>query len=168
MKFIFTFLLSLLILISSCSSTHMIKQTPSDYSALNKKFQGEEGKIITKNKKMIEGRNIGIFGDSLYCIESNSDIKMIIHISTISKITITDNSKGAWEGCGYGALSGACALGLIGVLSQKGERDKALGGVLGFIGGAVMGSLYGLAIGAIIGHEDTYVFETSPDTTKIK
>ena len=167
MKFIFSILLSFLILISSCSSTHMIKQIQSDYKKLNKNFQGEKGKIITNNKKMFEGKNIGIFGDSLYCIESKSETEMIFHTSAINRITVIENFTGALEGCGIGALIG---LGLGGFnyfnLSETEKEDPLARGVI--VLSTLGGGLWGLAIGALIGHKDTYVFESLPDTTKMK
>ena len=167
MKFIFIVLLSLLILISSCSSTHIVKQVQSDYKILNKKFQGEECDMITNNNVKIAGRNIGIFGDSLYCIDANSASEIIMHTSVVNKITVIENFTGALEGCGIGALIG---LGLGGFnyfnLSETEKEDPLARGVI--VLSTLGGGLWGLAIGALIGHKDTYVFESLPDTTKMK
>jgi len=168
MKIVIVFLGSLMILFFSCSSTHLIKQTQSDYSELNEKLQGEESDIIVNDGKIIEGRNIRIFGDSLYCIESSSDTEMVYHTSAIKEIFITQNTKGALEGAGIGALCGLGALGFVFFKTPETDRDLSSPHVAVFFLLPVSGALWGLPIGALIGHKETYVFEILPDSTKVR
>jgi len=165
MKILIVFWGSLMILFSSCSSTYIIKHSQSDYAELNEELQGEECDMIVNRNENITARNIGIFRDSLYCIDSNSNTEMILHTSAIKKIIITQNTRGALEWGGIGAL-----IVMIGIASSP-DTEKE-GGIISYegalIGGAIGGGMWGLGIGALIGHKETYVFETSPDSTKLK
>ncbi len=154
----------------SCSSTHLIKQTQSDYSILNKKMNGEEGTIIVKNNRMFIGRNMVILGDSLHFIELYSNTEMIMHTSTIKEIQSINNFRGVVEGCGFGVLIGGGIFGLL-YLSQsdpeqesKTLSDDRIGKA--FLGMSILvGGTAGLVTGAIRGHKDTYKFESPADTT---
>jgi len=169
MKIVIVFWGSLMILFSSCSSTYIIKHSQSDYAELNEELQGEECDMIVNRNENITARNIGIFRDSLYCIESNSDTEMVFHTSVIDKIIITENTTGALEGWAIGTLIGLGAFGIIYLNNPKPKTstEKGLTNLM-LVGIAGNGSLWGLVIGAIIGHDDIYIFETSLDSTKLK
>jgi len=164
MKILKTFMIPVFLLFG-CSSNHIIQHSQSDYKTLNEELQGEECDMIVNENEKITARNIGIFRDSLYCIDSNSNTEIIFHTSAIKKIIITQNTRGALEGGGIGALIG------MGLIASSPDTEKE-GGIISYeaalIVGAIGGGLWGLGIGALIGHDETYVFETSPDSTKLK
>jgi len=165
-------LIACTVFLLGCSSTNIIRYTQSDYDILNKELSGEEVRIKVKNK-MIAARNVRIYRDSLYFIESdslyfiqsNSATQMIKPISAIKQITITDNSRGAWDGFGIGALIGLpISVGYV-ISESSGELELRLATLAVTVLTFGCGFVYGAPIGALVGHDATYVFETKADTT---
>ncbi len=148
----------------SCSSTNIIRYTQSDYDLLNEELSSEKTILQFSDNSMIVAYNVRIYRDSLFYTESISANQGIIHTSAIKEITFTDNSRGAWDGFRIGALIGL-AIGVAPAVAMSGEHGWEAGALILIGLSFVTGSLYGAPIGALIGHDATYVFETKTDTS---
>ncbi len=139
----------------SCSSTNIIRYTQSDYDILNEELSGEKTILQFSDNSMIVAYNVRIYEDSLFFNQ------MIMPVSAIKKITFTDNFRGGLEGFGIGALIVLARLGLAYLFSPPEEESNILFLVLP----VSFGLAFGAPIGALVGHDATYVFETKADTT---
>jgi hypothetical protein len=133
------------------------------YQSLNQTLDGERCEILLANIGLVIAENIKLTEDSTYIVTSVGTIKT--PTSNILRINCMDNGQGALEGAGIGALVG---LFYSIVLTPEAEKDQNAFGanMLRFFGRAALftGPLYGLGIGAIIGHKDNYIFTDSEDS----
>jgi len=157
----------MIILISSCSSTILIKKNDASLEELNKELEDEEVTIKLLNGDEITAVNVIVLEDSIYFEREKSDSnhfvpteKRTVPIWKINKISYSNNTKGVEDWMGLGLLIGTSA-GLLtawdmckgGGMIPEGY-GIAIGGVAGFLSGLVLGPPFG----AVIGHQETYIF----------
>jgi hypothetical protein len=167
-------LLSIKIICSGCSSKYMINRNYSTYKELNNELEGEEVTIELLNGDEITAENVKISYDSSSWAELKLSYGFWIPndscrtpTSNIKMISFKNNSKGAWEWMGWGALIGLPTGALIGWNVTSGDRffsrdgsGESLEGIGIAIGGLVglgSGLIIGPAFGAIVGHKETYI-----------
>jgi hypothetical protein len=168
----FLSLIFLALILTSCSSTYYIKHEKKIIEDLNKELENENVTIIMKNGQEIEGKQVYVSTSSIDYLDPETNEPQFVSSSTINSIIINDNSTGALEGLGVGALAGIVA----GTLAEKSSEPKEnkSGTMLKNVGSGIsslvlltISSFAGLITGAIIGHSDNYIF-TDPQNIKNK
>jgi len=156
MKIVIVFWGSLMILFSSCSSTHQLLYC----TAIKEKAEGEKAKIKLKNGEEIEAMIIEIGIDSTINNKYLSYDERIIPSSQITEIQLKDSWTGALEFAGAGLLLG---LGITAIVASTENDSRAAGLTLIIIGPLITvgASILSMLPGAIIGHRDEYVFSES-------
>jgi hypothetical protein len=160
--------LILIIIFTGCSSTHFVLPKQSAFDELNQELQGETGKIILTNDEVLDGKNIILRPDSTsWSIpgpvkeKQEQQVEHCISTAEIQKIVFKNNTRGMWEGFGFGAVGGLAALVIASTQWEKdaggyGPGSSAAPYILA--GVAATGGIIGAPIGALIGHTEENIF----------
>ena len=156
--------LSSLILITGCTSTHHLICTGS----ILPEVDDHSVTIILDSGDKIYGRIIKTGMNLTKSVDSDSSNGILVSVTEIKQIEMIDHWQGALEGALWGLATGTFILALL-VLGEPPKDEEAWSFVLlgEIIIGGGMASL-GLIIGAIAGHKNRYIIESSaPDEYSI-
>ena len=144
----------------------MIPHNQSDYDEINEDLDGRKVTILKINKEVIFGDNVMITPDSTFWLNSQHN-KLSVLTSGIREITSESAWRGAKDGFFYGFLFGVgfgIAVALLVEPPRSGLDPKAFAPMIG-IGAGIGAGVWGLMIGAAIGHMDRYILNASSDST---
>jgi len=152
-------------LFSSCSSTIFVKNNKTSFNQLNSELNNETVSIVINDGQEIIGVQVKISNKTIDWLDPKTNKWQFASISNVNKIFITNNSSGALQGLGFGALAGI----FIGSITEESSENKNTSNSIGSNAGKGIGEAIGftvscfsgLAIGAMIGATDKYIFNDS-------
>lgn len=160
-----TVLVSLGLLCFSCSSTHWVYNDPHAYEEFNKTMLDRSVTIGKIDGSIIETDSVWADTSGVFTCGNSEKNEVRLAFDEVKRIDYIDHGTGAAYGMLIGAGSGALIFLLAGSSEQKSQKgtfsisfspgDLALGG-------AILGILPGLLIGAAIGHTQHYQFSADP------
>jgi hypothetical protein len=148
-----------------CSITNHVT-SPGD-NVLERK----DGTVHLTNGRNIVANNIHVLVDSLSFTEGETNLVTTISLRDISKVKRTSHSMGAVHGVAIGSFVGLGTIGVANIITERRRRNTEEeyyynnGAGLVFAGGAILGGVLGAIGGAIIGSHETYVFY--PDSASV-
>lgn len=170
-------LLSICVLaLAGCSSTKTVSfnggggASPSE---ITKAATGKHSTILLTDGREISTTSLQVAADSTSYYNHKTDRFETVATSDILEVEVTHTGRGALAGLGAGLVAGA-AVGLVRALSQGDDppgslislsKDQKL--FIFPIAHAFSLSLVSTPVGAIIGLDDKYVFESQDNTNRL-
>lgn len=141
------------LIISGCSST--VELT----SAVNAHRRIGAGSVVVQLKSGQEfaGRDLNVRADSTLFIDRKTEDTLRFSTRDIRSVQVTHHGGGAVEGLFLGGLGGG-ALGFVLSSGLNSSGDEGMGKGLAILTGLLGGGAGGLVLGAVYGHDYTFVF----------
>ena len=157
-------LLTFAICISSCTQVRNIKnsQEPESYYAkVTKASYGKISTIITTSGESYEGTDVVVDSDSTKWVLESSGERLTYPTDKIHQVRIKDRFKGFVGGFLFGIPAGLGALLIAGALELDLDPPEGFTQVHALIIGVTIGALVGGGIGAVRGHRDEYIMNST-------
>lgn len=135
---------------SGCSTTtHLAK-----VEDVNPKVEGAVATISLKSDGEREVRDIRMKADSTTFVDLSSMDTVRIPTNNLKSVSISHQVGGALEGLMWGALGGT-GLALVSTIGMSGGEGAGMGPFV--LGSIVLGGTAGIVLGAIKGHNYTFI-----------
>ena len=129
MKFNQLFLIVIILIVISRSSTHRLKkESPDEFAEeFNTLFKDKKTEITEITGTKFEAQNVLFNSDSVYWFDLRKNYSRVSKFGRINQISFTSSGKGALEGLGLGLLVGFSTGAVIGFVSGNDETGIVRG-----------------------------------------
>ena len=146
----------LVLFYTSCSSHRPLYRGYSDYEHFNSSIQNKSIVLVMIDGRKIKGDTFAINAKGMvYSSDQNSSF-IPVPIKEVEKIITKDQAQGAVDGMLLGAAGGAFLFMAIGS-SEADNSFIKINPAAYAMGGAIIGFLPGLVLGATVGHSVNYI-----------
>jgi hypothetical protein len=146
---------------SACSSTIRLT-SPLD---ANRKVGGGPADLHLRSGLTYDGRQVHVSQDSTRFFNQSNDSLIQLPTRNIESIRVTHHGGGALEGLMFGGLGG-CGVGILAGIGLASGGDEGMGRGLLALGALTLGASCGLIIGAVKGHDYTFIMPTDTVTAQ--
>lgn len=152
----------LLLLCSSCTSSHFIGDASDEQTTWTTQFndeaKGRRATITLMDSSEVAANDVQCGGDSLSFVDSSRTVRRVVPVRSVSTVTVYNRTYGTIEGIGWGILGGPLVSVPFIAADRNGDGFRFL---VSLAVSSAAGAVIGGVTGSVLEHKHVFHFRAA-------